>query len=138
MTNAQRKPPKVPHGPPPPSGYPNDTAAKTDDAEAGAAVVEKLLAGFEANPQAKAAFLKSVYEGLGLGPAIIALAGVTYAPDLSDRPALIARARKVIEKVLNAHSIAVHRDAIYYLAEAVAEEFYVAPPVKPEDVQGVG
>lgn len=65
-------------------------------------------------------------------------AGITYRPDLSDLPALKAKVRGIIEKILNAHAVPVHRDVMYHLTDAVAEAFYVAPPVKPEDVLGVG
>lgn len=64
--------------------------------------------------------------------------GMTYRPDLSDLPALKAKVRGIIEKTLNAHAVPVHRDIMYYLTDAIAEAFYVAPPVKPEDVLGVG
>ena len=51
---------------------------------------------------------------------------------------LAAKAREVVTKTLDAHSIAIHRDAVHYLVEAIAEAFYVAPPVDPEEVKGVG
>lgn len=51
---------------------------------------------------------------------------------------LRAKAQKVIEDFAASRpSIALHRDDVYYLSQAIAEAFYVAPPIDPEEVEGV-
>jgi hypothetical protein len=95
--------------------------------------VEAIVGFFEAHPLQKAAFLKNVGEKLGLP-----IAKQIQTVILPTKGELAAKARDIIVKTLNAHSIAIHRDAVHYLVEAIAEAFHVAPPVDPEEVKGVG
>jgi hypothetical protein len=51
---------------------------------------------------------------------------------------LAAKASTVLTAWQRARSIAFHRDDEAALIEAIAEAFYVAPPVEPGEVEGVG
>lgn len=105
-------------------------------------LVEMILPSLHESFTKQQAFLRKELEAAfsNLPPARteVLSAGITYRLDLSDLPALKGKVRGIIEKTLNAHAVPVHRDVMYYLTDAIAEAFYVPPPVKPEDVVGVG
>lgn len=117
---AQRKPPKGVVKPEPPSA-PVEVPLHTDG-----------FPDFES--AVEAAVVKRFAERLNLGKP----GAIPPMPALPTKTELAARIRAIITATLNAHSVAVHRDAVHYLVEALADELYVAPPVDPEDVKGVG
>lgn len=51
---------------------------------------------------------------------------------------LAAKIRATLTRTAQEQAMPIHRDVLHYFTEALAEALYVAPPVDPEDVKGVG
>lgn len=59
-------------------------------------------------------------------------------PPLPTKPEIKTKITGILNAWARARSIALHRDDEAALVESLAEAFYVAPPVEPGEVEGVG
>lgn len=56
---------------------------------------------------------------------------------MATKDELKSKIRDTLTKAAQAQAMPIHRDVLTYFTEALAEALYVAPPVDPENVEGI-